>query len=110
MTVHNILLLDIRALLDVCCEPLPVFLGISDGYRTGGSKVYVVVGVTTQDDRVNHNDLQCHVRVRNRELQLVIVVGVFPVRTTKLEICFQRSHNKSLSKMTESGRLASKTS
>ena len=73
----------IRAVFDLLLDPLPVFLGMSDRLRPSGDEVYVIIGLATQDDRVNHDDLQCEVRVRNRELLFVKVVGVIPAGTSE---------------------------
>ena len=55
-----------------------MLLGGGEGHGARGSQVDLVVGVTTQDDRVDHDYLQCHIRARNRERHFVVVVGVFP--------------------------------
>ena len=62
------MLAHVRAMLDVFSDPLPVFLGPLDRLWSGGCNIDGVVGLATQDDRVDHYNLKRHVRVGNREL------------------------------------------
>ena len=60
-TVGLIMLIYIRAFLYVFPDPLPMFLGFNDGRRTEENHVCGIVGLTTQNDGVDHDDLQYHV-------------------------------------------------